>query len=171
MPRKPKELRVDAPTDASETITIRIPRTAKKLAEAAAASRGQTLTAWVLAALRDALAPRGYQHEWPGWSHQFIDFEEAAKTREVLILVRNPLTGHEGYYRGRFSKDVTGGGLVDLRSGGSSPKDQQVHLIPRVEIVAWYGWSDAPDYPKSVQEFATHLEQQGWVRLPRRLDW
>lgn len=139
--------------DDTDTLTIRIPRGLKTMAEEAARARAVTVTALIREALQDALRPVGRTYQHPGLSPSFDGFIKGVADRRVLILVADERSGHRYFFSGVVDPLLSNESLVALRRKHDTP-----WIIPRRDIVAWF--DAAPDV---LQTLTLSLSRQGWA--------
>lgn len=143
--------------EATDTLTIRIPRALKALVEDAAKARGTTVTGVVRQALQDTITPAGRLYQHPGLSEAFERFLEETRSQRVMLLVIDERSGLRYFFEGTVDRDLTNESIVAIsRKHARSP-----WIIPRRDVVAWV------EDPAVISRVATSLTQQGWqARTP-----
>lgn len=138
--------------EATDTLTIRIPRGLKALVEEAAKARGMTVTGVVRQALQETIIPAGRLYQHPGLSEAFEKFLEDARGKRVMLLVIDERSGMRYFFEGTVDRDLTNESIVAIsRKHARSP-----WIIPRRDVVAWV------EDPAVINRVALSLTQQGW---------
>jgi uncharacterized protein (DUF1778 family) len=138
--------------EATETLTIRIPRALKALVEEAAKARGMTVTGVVRQALQETITPAGRLYQHPGMSEAFEKFLDDARGKRVMLLVIDERSGLRYFFEGAVDRDLTNESIVAIsRKHARSP-----WIIPRRDVVAWV------EDPAVINQVAISLTQQGW---------
>ncbi len=143
------------------TLTIRIPDDVKKLLDKAAADADQSLTDYVVRAIKlriDAGCPRcgrdgnATAMQSPGMSEAFTKFMANANVRgkRVLILVESPRGGRH-FFDGAITMNFSNESVVAISRRGDRPL-----IIPRRDVVGWY------DQPALHNKMAMALTHSGW---------
>lgn len=138
--------------EATDTLTIRLPRALKALVEESAKARGMTVTGVVRQALQETITPAGRIYQHPGLSEAFEKFLEDARGKRVMLLVIDERSGLRYFFEGILDQDLTNESIVAIsRKHARSP-----WIIPRRDVVAWV------DDPAVINRVAISLTQQGW---------
>lgn len=138
--------------EATDTLTIRIPRALKVLVEETAKARGMTVTGVVRQALQETITPAGRLYQHPGLSDAFEKFLEDARGKRVMLLVIDERSGLRYFFEGTVQRNLTNESIVAIsRTNSRSP-----WIIPRRDVVAWV------EDPAVINRVAISLTQQGW---------
>lgn len=138
--------------EATDTLTIRVPRALKVLVEKAAKARGMTVTGVVRQALQETITPAGRIYQHPGLSEAFEKFLEDARGKRVMLLVIDERSGLRYFFEGTVQRDLTNESIVAITRKHARPP----WIIPRRDVIAWV------EGPAVINQVAISLTQQGW---------
>lgn len=145
-------------SDETETLTIRLPRGLKVLVEQTAKLRSTTVTNVVRESLQDVvLKPAAVQT--PGLTSEFQRFldENNRHGQPPVLILREDLRGDRYCFEGRIDPNLTNQSVLTI----SSRNSQTDWVIPRNQIVGWFGGTDTER--AHLDKFAGILQRNGWA--------